>query len=368
MNFNQKIGHLKSCVNQMLAEHQDYASLEEPIWPDVLNVFDYVLNLAEDNFKKIRLHTGLITGEFVFGYWHQYPPLDPEQFAFDSGYKQLVADIPSNLWIGEPENPTIGFPLGVDYCGHVINRNIVRYQSCLTNLYHLKILESLENSPDKQLVMEIGGGYGGLAYHFGNILSNQITYILIDLAPLLLFSGAYLIGHHPEKKIYIYEKESFTPEFIQHTILSYDYVLLPHYALEKLAPMASLALMINMMSWQEMSADTVEAYLRFGSEKLRGYVYSNNIDRHPFNDDQAVNVTQLLSIYCDLFPPPNLYRDPFWNSDHPWYYKFYAGTPKGKDIHFAPDASIRLRAYVDDHDLSVSGIHRQVWQTVTYTT
>jgi len=174
------------------------------------------------------------------------------------------------------------------------------------------------------------------------------------------------MGLNPDKRFYVYDKESFTPEFLQHQIFQYDYVLLPHYVLEELHQVPSLGLLLNMMSYQEMPHSIIDSYLKLGYEKLTGFLYSNNMDRHPFNGDISVNVTQLLTQYFHLFPTANTYLDPTLNSDHPWFYRFFAGTSKKNPPDFHPESTIKVRAFVSDKDLEKSGHHRQDWRHIFY--
>ena len=215
-NFRDKIKNLKQAVNQMLYElHEDVSQgetkLPASIWSECMGVFAYIMNLSEDDFLNIRLHTSLITGEFVLAYWHSYPAIEPEKFAENIGYKFYTEDLPQNYWVGEPPTPKIPRPIGVNYRGRIINYNICRYQSCISNLYSMGVLSFLEQQ-ERSLVLEIGGGYGGIAHALGNVLRKS-TYIIMDLPEMLLFSGGYLIVNNPASRIYIYKRHIHSTVF-----------------------------------------------------------------------------------------------------------------------------------------------------------
>lgn len=362
--------NLKRCVEKMLDEHQRLhpdrkASDEDPVWSVTLSALNYVRHLPEEDLLKIRLHTSLITGDYVFQYWHKYPPINPEFFAEEIGYKAITSNIPEKYWIGEPHNSKILSDIGVSYRGRVINKDIMRYQSCISNLYLMGILDRLHAQSEKGLIMEVGGGYGALAHHIIGLLKDKVTYVIIDLPEMLMFSASYIIANNPDKKIYIYDKESWTPDLLKNKTPEYDVMFIPHYALDSLYALPSLDLMINMQSFQEMSESVVERYLKFGNEKLKGWFYSNNIDRHPFNDPSvAVNVTRSMNKFFKLFPSPDIYQDSSLNSAHPWYYKTYFGIPKASPQTFTDQSQVKIRRYVPSSQVSSLGFPPVVWETI----
>ena len=308
--IKNKIADLKKAVVQMLSECHEVSHVKgapSPIWSEVLSVYAYLLNLSEEDFLNIRFHTGLITGEILFSYWHPYPPIHPEKFAKETGYQLLTSKIPKRYWIGEPPTPGIPKPLGVSYKGRIINHNIVRYQKCISNLYLTGIIPSLLQRKKKSCVVEIGGGYGGLAHSLGGILNKKITYIMVDLPEMILFAGSYLIINNPDKKIYVYRKETFKPGFLDKGIWNYDYVLLPHYLLEDLYGLHTIDLAINLLSFPEMTVKQILGYLSLLSHKLSGVLYSDNMDRHPYNKE-SVNFTKMLQSFFRLFPGGEFYK------------------------------------------------------------
>ena len=182
---------------------------------------------------------------------------------------------------------------------------------------------------------EIGGGYGGLAHHLGGILAGHVTYVIVDLPEMFLFQAPYLRINNPGKSIYVWDRASFTPEFVLQDMNSYDFVLIPNFALEQLEPLTAVAAMINMQSFQEMNEAQVDAYLRFGATRITHYLYSDNVDAHPYNEDLS-SVSALLAKHYDLHPEPEVYDRLFARSQSWWtrYYKKYIGIPKGSGRSF----------------------------------
>jgi hypothetical protein len=330
-----KIEALKRNVAAMIRERQTILRAEDPanpspLWLECLQVFSYMLSLSPEDYRNVRVHTGLITGSSPFLYWHPDPPIDPEAFVAASAYPFHCQGVPEDRWLSEPLAPGIPGPLGVHWRGRVLNGDVIRYQSCVSVLQTMGILDELRGRSSRSLVMEIGGGFGGLAHGLGGILGGQSTYVVLDLAEMLLFSGGYLITNHPDKKIYVYDPETFTPEFLRAQIHEYDYVLLPNYLLPRLSALPRLDLMINMQSFQEMTPAQIRAYLALAEEKLDGFLYSDNVDRHPHNADlQDTTISRELGERFLMLPPPSFY-DARPRSKSPWYYRSYLCLPRGQ--------------------------------------
>lgn len=325
LNYADKIDELKQDVQQMLEERRESfdSQLPSPLWQEVLILLKYIMNLSAEDFLNIRYHAGLVTGCQLTSFWHQYPPVDPETYA--SGYKFLTKGVPDSYWIGEPPMPKYPRPIGLTYQGKILNPDVVRYQACISNLYTMGVLEFLQKRGG--LILEVGAGFGGLAHHLSRILPN-CTYVIVDLPEMLLFSGGFLIVNN-DKNIYIYEKKTFTPEFLAHSIYNYDFVLLPNYVLKALYAVSEINLMINLQSFQEMTREQVYDYVEFGYSKLSGPIYSDNIDVHPCNHCLAPDtVEKILAKRFALLPPPEVYNK-IPSSRDPWFYKQYFGGSEG---------------------------------------
>ena len=333
--FASTIQKLKLRVNEMLIERSKLVGTQEtasltPMWSELMSVFSYIMNLSSEDFRNIRFHTSLISGPPISIYWYPYPQPDPEAEAEKLGYIRAIRGVPEKYWIGEPATPSIPRPLGVNYRGRIINPNIARFQEYVSTLYHAGALSFVAEAKQKQLIVEVGGGYGGLAHSLGTILEKQATYIIIDLPEMFLFQGAYLAVNNPEKAIYVYDNETFNSEFLVHDIYNYDFALIPNFALDKLRVIQEIAFLINSQSFQEMSEKQVQEYLDFARERVTYCIYSDNVDRHPCNRTDLTSVSALLEAYFDLYPSRKYY-DPYKHADSAEYgtaYRRYVGFPK----------------------------------------
>ncbi len=347
LTYTDQIDNLKKCVTDMIQYRDtsfgsDSTDMPSPDWSEPMAVFNYLINLSDENFKQIRYHTGWTTGDDISKYWKQYPPFNPEKMANLFGYTFYTEDIPEKYCIAEPPIPTIPLPIGVEYKGKVINRDLCRYQSVISNLYYMGIIDELSKK-ERSIILEVGAGYGGLAHHLSNILDDKSTYIILDLPEMLLFIGGYLIVNNPIKNIYIYNKESFNAQFLQTDIYNYDIVLLPNYVLEDLYKIKNVDLMLNMESFQEMTSKQVDKYLEFGQSKISGYLYSENVDRHPYNVNMYPDtITTLLSNRFRLFPTPEFYDKYVSGSRKTFYQKGYFGVNKDKEPIFPPNPTMKL--------------------------
>ena len=75
------------------------------------------------------------------------------------------------------------------------------------------------------MVVEIGGGFGGLAYHLLRCRPD-VTYIGLDLPEYLLIQSYYLSCTFPDKRILVYQADG--PAIDAATLDGYDVLLLPN--------------------------------------------------------------------------------------------------------------------------------------------
>ena len=200
-----KIKEIKRRVVAMLEERQPLETasglVESPskYWSEFCSYFDYMLELPEEYFAKLRLHTYHLTGDNYQTYYFTEPGDSLEAWQWD----MLTDGIPPQYILNEPEGG-IGFYLADD---RFVSRDITIYQRTISSLYRRGVLAELSRRK-KSYVLEIGGGYGASAHHFKNICRN-VTYIIVDLPETLLFSASYLSLLNPQKKIYVYDRVSF---------------------------------------------------------------------------------------------------------------------------------------------------------------
>lgn len=309
-----KIREVKSKVLAMLEERHALAGnnghgdiLPSKYWSDFCSYFAYLFDLPERHFADLRLHTYHLTGDnYQFYYFG-----DADGFRLNYNVDALEKELPSEYLLNELER-------GIGHRfknGRFISSDIVRYQRIVSNLYRHKVFSELKGlHKDRIQVLEIGGGYGALAHHLSNLIG-KATYFMIDLPETLLFSGSYLSLHNPEKRVYIYDKDSFPSVIRSGEIGTYDFVLLPNYQLHSLDHL-QFDLVINISSLQEMRTRQAEEYLDFIKRTCQGVFYSWNEDRQSLNKEMT-SVSELIKRRFEVVEvtEENLYIEPATSTD-----------------------------------------------------
>lgn len=161
-------------------------------------------------------------------------------------------------------SPEIGNPPGF-----YVDEHFIRAGSDYQHYYSTIISRILKNS-NKPSVLEIGGGFGGMAYFLLRDSPN-LTYIDVDIPENLALASFYLLSAFPDKKFALYGEidiDNLNP-------LEWDAILLPNFALKKI-PSGSIELFFNSYSLSEMSLETVHEYFKHIDRITKKYIYHVN--------------------------------------------------------------------------------------------
>ena len=109
---------------------------------------------------------------------------------------------------------------------------------------------------DQPVVMELGGGYGGMAYFLLRD-SDKTTYVDFDLPENLALTSYYLLRAFPALKVALYGEVELNGD----TLRDYRIVLMPNFEIEKL-PNNSADVVFNSYSLAEMSAEAIKQYIK----------------------------------------------------------------------------------------------------------
>jgi putative sugar O-methyltransferase len=280
----QRLRTARVRVTRMIAErdaHGDPSQKPSRYWADFCSYFDYMFGLPDEAFERLRLHTYHLTGDSYQRYYFG----DADAFWETERLDDLARSLPPELVINEP-------PGGIGHrypSGRFVSADTLRYQRVLGSLYRAGVISQLRELPRPRL-LEVGGGYGGLAHHLSAILG-QATYVIVDLPETLLFSTCYTIILNPEKRIYVYDKGDWAHQLRQVPAGSFDFVFVPDYLLDDLRAMG-FDLAINVASLQEMRQDQAQRYLEF-IQATASVFYSWNQDCQPRNRE-LINLTELI--------------------------------------------------------------------------
>jgi hypothetical protein len=181
--------------------------------------------------------------------------------------------------LAQLDAPRIGNPWGYVVDGHLVmpvSPQLHRYAHLASNLL---------GDVERPVVAEIGGGFGGFAYHL--LRGRSCTYLNFDLPEILLIASYYLLKAFPERRALLYGERSgaLTPAVVS----DYDMLLLPHYALPTLSA-ESVDLIVNTASLSEMGRQTVAEYLSQVGRICQGYFFHDNSDRPVLNTGGHVEI------------------------------------------------------------------------------
>jgi hypothetical protein len=102
-------------------------------------------------------------------------------------------------------------------------------------------------------IFEIGGGFGGIAYHLKKEVTFSGTYTNIDIPEVLIISAAFLFSEFGADEVYLYGDSADRKAASIH--------LLPHYRITTI-PEDNASVIFNSHSLTEMNFSTIEEYLR----------------------------------------------------------------------------------------------------------
>jgi len=341
----------------MFKEREDLPSTSpwrpSSFWVDANKYLTFIMDLSAENLQNIRLHTGFTTGASWFVHAHKtYRFLEKDEeketIPLIQAYKYYTEGIPEHYWTDEPVTTSILEAIGVRYKDRLVSDDLLRYQSSITNLYNMGVFSFLTSLNSKPVICEIGGGYGGFAHQFHNMLKKQHTYIIIDLPEILFWSATYFMINNPKSSIYIYNSLDFSDDFFKEVIYKYDMVFLPNYRSNSLYKIRDFNLIINMLSFQEMNEMQIREYGKIGYEKLNGFIYSDNFRRHWLNKDLDKSVSSILRDYFELYPSDEVYDQD--NRDELKRINClckYIGTNKKKPLKLNPEKAVLMDRFYE---------------------
>ena len=102
-------------------------------------------------------------------------------------------------------------------------------------------------------VAEIGGGFGGVAYHLFKDFNFKGTYLNFDLSDVGIIEKYFLMSVFPKKKFLLYGEDDIK------NFKNYDMVLMPHYAIKDLP---ECEMVFNAHSLSEMGNSQIAEYLK----------------------------------------------------------------------------------------------------------
>lgn len=163
--------------------------------------------------------------------------------------------------------PDIGNPYGWIVDGTFI-RGGTDYQH-----YYAHAITSLLPQGQKSIVLELGGGFGGMAYFL--LRDNpRVTYADFDLPEALALASYYLLKAFPELPATLYGEAELSPETLSRSRI----VMMPSFEILKMKA-KSVALAFNSYSLAEMSPSSVHEYIAEMTRSTSGHILHINHNR-----------------------------------------------------------------------------------------
>jgi putative sugar O-methyltransferase len=181
------------------------------------------------------------------------------------------------LWREETKNaytvqdlvsPDTGNPYGF-----FVDGTFLKVGSDYQHYYATKI-RSLLSPSAHQVVIELGGGFGGMAYYL--IRDNpKTTYVDFDLPENLALASYYLLKAFPELPSTLFGEAELTPQLLNESRI----VLMPSFEIQKLQD-RSVSVSFNSYSLAEMSPSAVQEYISHIARTTQGHFLHVNHTRN----------------------------------------------------------------------------------------
>ena len=236
-----------------------------------INFQELIINLKNENFEALsKLFNNIIREQCTRGLggydeWYRYNSL------FGKSYlKHVWIDYYKKLIDLQGDKPII-FPKVGNPCGIIHKNKIIPIES-LRHAYRAEEIKNCLKDMGEKVVVEIGGGYGGLGFQLVSKLEKHenAKFILFDIPEVVAISSAFLLSSFPDKKIRLYGEGS-----ISSTNKDFEIGIFPHFTIDNLEN-SSIDLFYNSCSFSEMDGVTSRKYLSVIEKCCRKYFMHDN--------------------------------------------------------------------------------------------
>ncbi|SME99096.1 putative sugar O-methyltransferase [Tistlia consotensis] len=254
-------------------------------WQEELAGFEYLLDASPLVVEKLLHHSYHLTGLKVYDY---RSGKEAAQRQFEEKLAALIELGGRDLLVPQPR-ALGGFGFEID--GALYNIDTLKFFEVLIGMRRAGVLPPADG--ERRCLLEVGAGWGGFAHAY-KTLRPDTTYVIVDLPEVLLFSGTYIRTVFPAARLHFHDAADPIPKGRWR---DYDFVLLPNTALDQLRP-DRLDLVVNMVSFQEMTAEQCLGYVAKAAALHCPVLYSLNRDRSPYNP-QMTAVSELIGEHYD---------------------------------------------------------------------
>jgi len=229
-------------------------------WESFNKDFDKILDISKlKNFRKNKLLSKGLDDEGKY-----FDLVSKLIYLIDKVGLKFLEDF-KEVKIGSPEVYKVG---GIDY----------NYSDLfIINFFH-RIVENLKSDPKN--IIEIGGGYGAMAYKLKKKYPNS-TIFLIDLPEAGLLQAYYLKELFKKSNFFIFE------DFLKHrndlkeeNFKNIDFVILHPQCLKNLKFKNFFDLAINTRSFMEMRSSEIKKYFDYLQIALKDNALFYNVNKY----------------------------------------------------------------------------------------
>jgi len=270
-------------------------------WVSV-NYKELILGLESENIESLgKLFNNIIREHCTIGLggydeWLRYNSVLGKSYIKEVwlDYYQKLIDLQGDQ---EIKFPKVGNP-----CGIIYKQEIIPIES-LRHAYRAEEIKNCLSDLDEKVVVEIGGGYGGLGFQLMSKLndSKNTNFLLFDIPEVLAISSAFLLTSFPDKKIRLYGEGSMSS-----IAKEYEIGVFPHFVIDNLDS-DSVDLFYNSCSFSEMDGVSSRKYLSVIERCCRKYFMHDNHDTD-FTFRQSDGTFSKNIIGSKLVPNQNLFK------------------------------------------------------------
>lgn len=160
--------------------------------------------------------------------------------------------------------PRFGSPLLIEYRNRIISQNV-----CNSTQEFYSIVQEI-NIAKKMEIIELGAGYGRVAYIFLKTLP-KVKYCIVDIPPALYVSQEYLRKIFPKEFFFFFRQFNNFKEIEKDFLDARIRFLLPHQI--EYLPKDSFDIFVNISSFHEMRNDQIQNYIKQADRICKGFFY-----------------------------------------------------------------------------------------------
>ncbi len=218
------------------------------------------------------------------------------------------------------EEPLLGHPVYIDYRGRRVSEDL-----CNSVLEFTAITEAIPADEPIGSVIELGAGYGRLAWVFLTVL-HDVRYLVVDIPPALAIAEQYLSTLFADRRVFGFRHfDSYAD--VADELQAAQLVFLTPNQLDLLPPQ-QVDLFVNVSSLHEMRPDQIEHYFDAIGTHCAGRFYTKQWQR-------SINEFDDLVVSHDDYPVPPGWQVVF-DRTHPVQVEFFEALYKLNEASAVP--------------------------------